>query len=171
MLALPGSAYLYQGEELGLPEHTALDDDLRQDPTWLRSGYTGARPGRLPGPVAMGGRPARPGLRPGRIDLAARSRTSYRALARDRQVGDPTSTLEMYRSALGLRRRHRLGASSTVDWLELGDDVIAFRNGPVTSVCNMGAGPSGCPPGGCSSLPVELPADRTLPPNTTAWLF
>ena len=40
MLALPGSAYLYQGEELGLPEHTTLPDDVRQDPTWVRSGHT-----------------------------------------------------------------------------------------------------------------------------------
>ena len=40
MLALPGSAYLYQGEELGLPEHTTLPDEARQDPTWERSGHT-----------------------------------------------------------------------------------------------------------------------------------
>jgi alpha-glucosidase len=42
MLALPGAAYLYQGEELGLPEHTTLPDDLREDPVWLRSGHTQA---------------------------------------------------------------------------------------------------------------------------------
>ena len=40
MLALPGSAYLYQGEELGLPEHTTLPDEVRQDPAWVRSGHT-----------------------------------------------------------------------------------------------------------------------------------
>src|SRR5690606_16533087 len=40
MLALPGSAYLFQGEELGLPEHTTLDDDERQDPAWWRSDFT-----------------------------------------------------------------------------------------------------------------------------------
>src|SRR5690606_6800580 len=39
MLALPGSAYLYQGEELGLPEHTELDDSARQDPAWWRTGH------------------------------------------------------------------------------------------------------------------------------------
>ena len=39
MLALPGSAYLYQGEELGLPEHTTMPDEVRQDPTWFRSGH------------------------------------------------------------------------------------------------------------------------------------
>src|SRR5690606_21036895 len=42
MLALPGSAYVYQGEELGLPEHTTLDDSLRQDPAWFRTGHTEA---------------------------------------------------------------------------------------------------------------------------------
>src|SRR4029079_19712058 len=44
MLGLPGSAYLYQGEEPGLPDHTALDDDLRQDPAFFRTG--GAERGR-----------------------------------------------------------------------------------------------------------------------------
>ena len=170
MLALPGSAYLYQGEELGLPEHTALDDDLRQDPTWLRSGYT-AR-GRDGCRVPLPWEADRPGLGfgPGGSTWLPQP-DMYRELARDRQVGNPTSTLEMYRSALGLRRRHRLGASSTVDWLELGDDVIAFRNGPVTSVCNMGAGPVGLPAGRVLLASGGLPADRTLPPNTTAWLF
>ncbi|MFD9261377.1 alpha-amylase family glycosyl hydrolase, partial [Streptomyces sp. NPDC059538] len=32
MLALPGSAYVYQGEELGLPEVADLPDRVRQDP-------------------------------------------------------------------------------------------------------------------------------------------
>src|SRR5699024_4054212 len=39
-LALPGSAYLYQGEELGLPEVTDLPEESLQDPTWERSGRT-----------------------------------------------------------------------------------------------------------------------------------
>ena len=56
MLGLPGSAYLYQGEELGLPDHTSLDDDLRQDPAFFRTG--GAERGRdgcrVPLPWAVG---------------------------------------------------------------------------------------------------------------------
>ncbi|MGW1768791.1 glycoside hydrolase family 13 protein [Streptomyces sp. NPDC002073] len=40
MLALPGSAYLYQGEELGLPEVADLPDALRQDPAFHRGGAT-----------------------------------------------------------------------------------------------------------------------------------
>ena len=44
MLALPGGAYVYQGEELGLPEVHDLPDEVRQDPTFLRTG--GAERGR-----------------------------------------------------------------------------------------------------------------------------
>ncbi len=58
MLALPGSAYVYQGEELGLPEDVWLPDSARQDPVWTRSGHTVAGPGRLPGAAAMAGRRA-----------------------------------------------------------------------------------------------------------------
>ena len=55
MLALPGSAYLYQGEELGLPEVIDLPDAARQDPTWFRSGGTALRPRRMPGAPPLGG--------------------------------------------------------------------------------------------------------------------
>ena len=40
LLALPGSTYLYQGEELGLPEVADLPAEVLQDPIWLRSGHT-----------------------------------------------------------------------------------------------------------------------------------
>ncbi|MFQ3555986.1 hypothetical protein QZN11_04135 [Streptomyces gramineus] len=39
MLALPGSACLYGGAELGLPDATDLPDTARQDPVWGRSGH------------------------------------------------------------------------------------------------------------------------------------
>jgi len=43
-MALPGSMYVYQGEELGLPEVEDIPSDRRQDPMWHRSG--GVDPGR-----------------------------------------------------------------------------------------------------------------------------
>ena len=49
MLALPGGAYVYQGEELGLPEVEDLPLELLQDPGWEQSGRTDARSRRLPG--------------------------------------------------------------------------------------------------------------------------
>ena len=81
MLALPGSAYLYQGEELGLPEHTTLPDEVRQDPTWFRVRARRARPRRLPGADPVGGGRAVVRLRPDRRAAGCRSRRSGREYA------------------------------------------------------------------------------------------
>ncbi|MEU3406915.1 glycoside hydrolase family 13 protein [Streptomyces sp. NPDC006670] len=43
MLALPGSAYIYQGEELGLPEVTDLPAESRKDPAFRRRSPAGCR--------------------------------------------------------------------------------------------------------------------------------
>ncbi len=84
MLALPGSAYLYQGEELGLPEHTELPNEFRQDPNWVRKNYTekGRDGARIPLPWLSGA----PAL--GFGDLAATwlpQPTTYSTYARDVQ--------------------------------------------------------------------------------------
>jgi alpha-glucosidase len=169
MLGLPGSAYLYQGEELGLPEHTSLDDHLRQDPTWWRSEYTqrGRDGCRVPLPWESG----RPGLGfSGTGESWLPQPDSFRALARDRQSDDPASTLSMYRSALRLRSAHRLG-SGGVQWLDgFPADVVAYRNGEVTVVANMGRSAVTIPPGAPLLASAPLPDDGTLPPDTTVWL-
>ena len=54
LLALPGSAYIYQGEELGLPEVLDIPDAARQDPDFPPHRREGSRPGRVPGAVAVG---------------------------------------------------------------------------------------------------------------------
>ncbi|WP_407344025.1 glycoside hydrolase family 13 protein [Pengzhenrongella phosphoraccumulans] len=152
MLALPGSAYLYQGEELGLPEHTALDDDLRQDPAWWRSGHSerGRDGCRVPLPWAT----AEPGF-----GFSATGATwlpqpaSWSAYALDAQQGAAGSTYEMYRAALALRRDLDLGAGSLA-WAELpqGVDasVLALVNSGVLVLANLG------------STPVPLPAGATV---------
>ncbi|AEW93706.1 MULTISPECIES: glycoside hydrolase family 13 protein [Streptomycetaceae] len=129
MLALPGSAYLYQGEELGLPEVTDLPDAVRQDPAFFRgAGQDGTRDGcRVPlpwsgdappygfGPVAGG-----PSWLPQPPEWA---RLSVAA-----QDGDPSSTLEFYRAALAVRREHpALGAGESVRWLPAPEGVLEFR--------------------------------------------
>ncbi len=169
MLALPGSAYLYQGEELGLPDHTTLDDTLRQDPSWERSGFTEAgRDGcRIPLPWEADA----PGLGfgPGGATWLPQP-DSYAALARDRQSGVAGSTLELYRAALRLRRSSGLG-SGAVRWLSAeGDSVLAFRNQDVIVVTNTGDAPVPLPPGDVLLSSVDLPADGTLPPDVTAWV-
>ncbi|GLV90722.1 alpha-glucosidase [Streptomyces lavendulae subsp. lavendulae] len=71
MLSLPGSAYLYQGEELGLPEVSDLPPASRQDPAFRRGRRqqipvpAGAP---APGPATPGiiaPRPGEPPTRPG----------------------------------------------------------------------------------------------------------
>src|SRR5699024_10268604 len=108
MLALPGSAYLYQGEELGLPEHTSLPDAVRQDPTFMRTGglELGRDGCRVPMPWTQGARAL------GFNDTGAAwlpQPPEYGALAVDVQSGVEGSTLELYRSLLTLRAERAMG--------------------------------------------------------------
>ena len=138
MLALPGSAYLYQGEELGLPEHTTLPDDVRQDPTWKRSQHEhrGRDGARVPIPwsalaPSFGFGPTEASWLPQPAD--------WGALAADVQRGVAGSTYETYRAALRLRREHALGAGS-LEWTDgQPADVVSFRNGDVQVLANTGA--------------------------------
>ena len=169
MLALPGSAYLYQGEELGLPEVIDLPDSARQDPTWFRTNHEryGRDGCRVPLPWEAAA--ASYGFGPGSASWLPQP-TTWAPYARDAQLGVDGSTLELYRSALAMRREHNLGFG-TLEWqAELGPAVATFRNGPITVVANTG------------SVAVELPAGRIvlasehisgsqLPGDTTVWML
>lgn len=168
MLALPGSAYLYQGEELGLPEHTTLPDELRQDPTWFRSERTrvGRDGCRIPMPWTAGS----PGLGfspNGEVWLPQPE--SYDELAADRQMEDPSSTWSLYHAALAKRRELGLG-SGELTWVDAGADLVAFDNGPVRVMTNVLGAPVDLPAGYevlLSSVPVT---DGVLPTDATVWL-
>ncbi|MFG2641504.1 glycoside hydrolase family 13 protein [Streptomyces sp. NPDC048370] len=127
MLALPGSAYVYQGEELGLPEVVDLPDAARQDPAFLRGdGQDGLRDGcRVPLPWTSDG-PSY-GFGPGGSWLP--QPPEWSGLSVEAQSADTSSTLELYRRALRLRREHpALGAGDGVEWLDgLSEGVLAFR--------------------------------------------
>ncbi len=115
MLALPGSSYLYQGEELGLPEATELPDAMRQDPTWEKSGHTlrGRDGCRVPTPWE-GDSPSF-GFGPSQNTWLPQPAV-YGDLAVDRQTGVDGSTLELYRTLLRLRRELRPGRGSSPGW-------------------------------------------------------
>ncbi|WP_197281007.1 glycoside hydrolase family 13 protein [Microbacterium sp. No. 7] len=169
MLALPGSAYLYQGEELGLPEATDLPDEVRQDPTWFRTdGERYGRDGcRVPIPWVADA-PAYGFNETGASWLPQPA--EWAALARDAQEGDPASTLWLYRTLLANRRQYDLGAGS-LEWLDgFRDDVIAVRNGAVTVVVNLGSEPVALPSG---TLVVASSAfeGAELPADTAVWLL
>lgn len=125
MLGLPGSTYLYQGEELGLHEVAEIPDDERQDPTFFRNGgYDGlGRDGcRVPLPWSDSG--ASFGFGTGGAHLPQPA--WFAEYAASREDADPGSTLNLYRRALELR--HTLQTGETLEWLETGNsDVLRFR--------------------------------------------
>ncbi|GGO71546.1 glycoside hydrolase family 13 protein [Nonomuraea cavernae] len=167
MLALPGSAYVYNGEELGLPEVLDLPDELRQDPAFRRSGESrdGCRV-----PIPWTGEPGF-GWRDPWLPIPA----SWGPLSAEAQHGDPGSTLSLYRAALRIRKEHPALGGGTLTWLDSPRDVLAFERDPgLAVVLNTG------------ERPVELAAlglrsevllssgpqagDGTVAPDSTLWL-
>ena len=166
-LALPGSAYLYQGEELGLHEVVEIQAVDRQDPTFFRTagGEIGRDGCRVPLPWTVSG----PSLGFGEGSAHLPQPAWFAQASVEGQESDPSSSLAMYRSALELR--DRLQADESLEWIETGrDDVLAFRrsNG-WTSVTNFGTEPFSLPEGTVVLASVELDA-RLLPGAATAWI-
>ena len=166
MLALPGSAYLYQGEELGLPEHTAVPDDQRQDPIWFRSerDQVGRDGCRIPLPW-IGDAPGAGFSPTGRTWLPQPD--SYASLAADRQIGVPGSTWSMYHDALRLRRELGLGEGE-LTWVDADEHVVAFDNGEVRVLVNVAGAPVPLPGGEVLLASTELSGE--LPTDATVWL-
>ncbi|MGN9764688.1 glycoside hydrolase family 13 protein [Micromonospora sp. SD12] len=145
MLALPGCAYLYQGEELGLPEVLDLPDELRQDPAFLRTGESrdGCRV-----PIPWSGELAPYGFGPAGSELSwLPAPATWRALSVAAQTGMPGSTLELYRTALRIRREHPALAADAgaVTWLEAGPGVLAFSRTAGDTVLTCVVNISGAP--------------------------
>jgi len=168
MLALPGSAYLYQGEELGLPKVADLPTAVLQDPVWFRSGGTvkgrdGCRvplPWTRTGPslgFGTGGSwlPQPPGF--GRLSVAA-------------QEGVSGSSLTLYREALRLRRRFD-AADPRIEWHDGEPGMLRLvRADGLCCVVNFASEPRPLPPGELllASAPVEA---GHLPSESAAWLL
>ena len=169
-LALPGTAYVYQGEELALEEVENLPDEARQDPAWVQSGFTDVgRDGcRIPLPWSDTSAPY--GFAPD--DSAAtwlpqpEHWAEHSVEAQDR---DPNSTLNLYRDALRLRPELWRDAGD-VTWLEVAADVAAFERGGAQ--CWVNTGETGVLlPGALSVVLSSAPGvDGTLPPDTAVWL-
>ena len=169
-MALPGSLYLYQGEELGLPEVVDIPDEDRCDPTWERSNRT--RYGRDGSRVPIPWEAAAPAYGFNTTGASWLPQPEeWRGLARDVQRADPSSTLALYRTALRLRREFRLDGGE-LTWVSGFDaDVIAYSCGGVLVLGNYGAAPVTLPAGYealLSSGPLE--DDGRLGGETTAWL-
>ncbi|MEU4624043.1 alpha-amylase family glycosyl hydrolase [Actinoplanes sp. NPDC023801] len=161
-LSLPGSAYIYQGEELGLWENENIEPNQIQDPMYARRGHT--RDGcRVPLPWSGDEPPY--GFTAGTPWLPQPAEWKDRTV--QAQTGDPTSMLELYRSAIGLR----VFKDQAFAWLDRGEGVLAWTRGTdFACVLNL------------SEAPVPLPEHRDillasspldgdlLPSDTAVWL-
>ena len=126
MLALPGAVFVYNGEELGLP-NVELPDEALQDPVWERSGHTRTRPRRLPGADAVGRRRTAVRVLRQSRHLAADPAGVGDADGRDAAPANPDSTLSFFRRAIELRHNRPNSAVHAVEWLDAPIDVLVFR--------------------------------------------
>jgi alpha-glucosidase len=172
LLALPGPVFLYQGDELGLPE-VALPDEALQDPVWERSGHTirGRDGCRVPLPWSGSEPPY--GFSPGQARTWLPMPADWAELAAERQSADPGSTLSFYRRALGHRRSEAALGDGILVWQPSRDGVLDFvRPGTDGSVrCVVNFGPTALPlPPGQVLLASENLTSGALPPDAGVWL-
>lgn len=167
MLALPGSSYLYQGEELGLHEVAEIADAQRQDPTFIRGGGEDyGRDGcRVPLPWTREGSSFGFGTNGAHLPQP----DWFGDVAVDVQEGDPDSTLALYRRALALRRR--LQSEERLEWIETGrDDVLRFaRPHGWEVISNFGTDPFPVEGGEVLLSSAVGTAPDVVPGETTVW--
>jgi len=169
-LALPGTAYIYQGEELALEEIEDLPAEARQDPTWVQSGFTDVgRDGcRIPLPWSDTAPPYGFSADPAAVTWLPQPDhwAEHSVEAQDR---DSDSTLNLYRDALRLRPSlWRDGGD--LKWLEAPTGVVAFERGGAQCWVNTGRENISLPQGATVVLSSGPSSDAQLPPDTTVWL-
>jgi alpha-glucosidase len=175
MLALPGVAYMFQGEELALPEVRDIPDDRITDPSWKQSGFKNkGRDGcRVPIPwqtSEAGSHGFSTNSKLGKSDSWLPQPKYWGDLSVEKQESDINSTLNMYRKALAIRKAEAGLGDGPMQWLDLGNNVLAFsRPGGFICILNFGN-------------EIELPAHKEvliasgalsankLPTDTAVWL-
>ncbi|WNI15259.1 glycoside hydrolase family 13 protein [Streptomyces sp. ITFR-21] len=172
-LALPGSVYVYQGEELALPEVEDIPTEKLQDPMYLRSG--GTDPGRdgCRVPIPWSGASSPFGFSPdGSAEPWLPQPADWAARTAEIQSADPASMLSLYRAALRLRRAEPGLGDGPLGWLESAPEVLAFRRGE-NFVCllNLGTEPAELPDHEELLLTSgPLAEDGRVPADTAVWL-
>jgi alpha-glucosidase len=169
MLALPGSVYLYQGEELGLWEVEDLPDEAIQDPVWESSGHTirGRDGCRVPLPWSGSTPPF--GFTSGPAGPWLPQPEAWHDHTADAEAADDGSMLAYYRRALALRHARFESSEVRLDWLETPSGVLAFdRSGSPRCVVNLSDQPFEL--SGEVLLASEEPRGGQLPPDAAAWV-
>ena len=170
-LALPGGAYIYQGEELGLPEAEDLPTSMLQDPVFFRSG--GASRGRDGCRVPVPWRGDAPPFGFSETDVASwlPQPAEWRHLTVAAQTESPDSMLTLYRSALHLRRQLVDLKDGNLTWMPSPSGVLRFRRGTqFQCIVNMSDAPfllDGAP----VIASLEMGDRHELEPDGAAWLL
>lgn len=172
-LALPGSVYVYQGDELGLAEVQDLPNDVIQDPTFTRS--LGADRGRDGCRIPLPWSPDSPtfGYSPAGSEVAPwlPQPADWASLSMESQLGDPDSVLELYRAALALRRGDLTAMSEAMTWVDAGPDAVCFeRQDGFRCLVNLGDAPLALPAGASVLLASGPLVDNLVPTDTCVWL-
>ncbi|MFT4126960.1 MAG: glycoside hydrolase family 13 protein [Gordonia sp. (in: high G+C Gram-positive bacteria)] len=168
-LALPGTVFIYNGAELGLP-NVDLPDEALQDPVWERSGHTerGRDGCRVPVPWEGSAPP---------YGFSTNAATwlpmpaGWEQFTPEKQLEDMSSTLSLYRRAIELRATRPEFTGPSVDWYGAPEHCLAFRRsgGSLTCALNAGSVAVPLPPGELLLISAPL-VDGLLPPNAAAWL-
>jgi alpha-glucosidase len=168
-LALPGAVYLYNGDELGLPNVDDLPESVLQDPVWERSGHTrrGRDGCRVPMPWS-GDRPP--------FGFSSASSTwlpmpsAWRSLTVEAQDADPASMLSLYRAALRLRETSQAFEGESLQWLHGPADCLVFRRpGGLVCLVNLSEAPVPLPEGHVLLASAAV-SDGTVPVDAAVWL-
>jgi alpha-glucosidase len=170
-MALPGAVYVYQGEELGLWEVEDLPTSLLQDPIWPRSGYTDRGRDGCRVPIPWDGDAPPFGFGPPGSEPWLPQPSGWKTLTVAAETGDPESMLELYRSALHIRRSERSLGAGALWWLPSAPGVVLFgRGNGFVCIANISGGPIALPPHKSvllASAPLE---DSKLASDAAAWL-
>jgi alpha-glucosidase len=172
-LSLPGGAYVYQGEELGLAEVEDLPDSVRQDPFWERSGHT--EPGRdgCRVPLPWSGTATPFGFSPDGASAPPwlPQPASWADRTVQAQATDPGSMLALYQEALHVRRNSTDLGDGPMEWLPSAPGVLAFRRGAgFACVVNLSPEPVELPVHHDVLVASESLVDAKLPVDAAVWL-
>jgi alpha-glucosidase len=167
-LALPGAAYLYNGDELGLPD-VDLPDEVLQDPIWERSGHTerGRDACRVPMPWGGDTPPYGFSTAPDTWLPMPAGWAPLTVAAQGREAG---SMLSLYRRALALRGSSPSISGNGLEWLPAPAGCLAFRRpGGLVCLVNFSGAPIPLPEGQVLVASADV-GDGTLPDDATVWL-
>jgi alpha-glucosidase len=171
MLALPGGAYIYQGDELGLPDVEDIPEELLQDPIWERSGRTVRGRDGCRVPLPWSGQEPPFGFTTDGVRPWLPQPSQWRDLSVEAQSKDPESMLSMYRTALRIRHEEPAFHSGALAWRGGPGPVLDLeRGGGVRCVVNLGPDAVALEPDAELLMTSARLDGPTLPADTAAWL-